>query len=358
MTDGTRFSDIAADPARFDFFWVMRRLERASAPHPRIGTSASRRQDRVLPEHAPWLAFPASTLAAFHVDPHGRPHVRVRFLGLASPQGPLPLDITDETLTFERERDEALSRFLDILNGRFLQLFYRAWGASRPIVHQERPEEDRFAAWIGSLIGLAEPGARNRTAIDDRLKLAHAGLMAAPSLSATRLEALFLGLLGLSVHVDEFIGDRLTLEPGEQTRLGQSACALGREALLGARVFTPGSRIRIRIVTPTLADYERLLPTGDLAGPVSDLMRSAVGDALAWDIELALPARETRPVRPGAFGRLGWTGWLAPPDDGADTLRRDARFSPAARHRPDDPHHRPDDPRPRSASAPEPGSAS
>ena len=36
-------------------------------------------------------------------------------------------------------RDDAFPRFLDILNHRFLQLFFRAWADARPVAQHDRP---------------------------------------------------------------------------------------------------------------------------------------------------------------------------------------------------------------------------
>ncbi|MCY1379678.1 type VI secretion protein [compost metagenome] len=55
-----------------------------------------------------------------------------------------------------------------------------------------------------------------------------------------------------------------------------------------------------------------------------------LGEQFEWDVELALPVGEVKPVRLGQSGRLGWTSWMAPNWDVEEgALRRDARFHPA-----------------------------
>jgi type VI secretion system protein ImpH len=57
-----------------------------------------------------------------------------------------------------------------------------------------------------------------------------------------------------------------------------------------------------------------------------------IGHELDWDLELALPVREIRPVSLGRFGRLGYTSWMGSgADRGSDAYRCDARFHPAER---------------------------
>mgnify|MGYP002138968179 CR=1 FL=1 len=58
---------------------------------------------------------------------------------------------------FARQRilhsgDATFSRFLDILHHRFAALFYRAWAQAQPTVSLDRPDEDRFAGYVGALV--------------------------------------------------------------------------------------------------------------------------------------------------------------------------------------------------------------
>ena len=90
------------------------------------------------------MDFPASNLSKFERDADGRFQILVKFLGLLGPQGALPLATTEEAYSWNLMRDDAFPRFLDLLNHRFLQLFFRAWADARPIAQHDRPEADRF----------------------------------------------------------------------------------------------------------------------------------------------------------------------------------------------------------------------
>lgn len=326
--------DIKAEPWRFDMFNVLRRLERCHPDRPRIGQNATLREACVRLGQNPFLAFPASNLDAVRVDEAGTFHVMVRFLGMLGPQGPLPLATTAEALEWSSMREDAFARFLDIFNDRFIALFYRAWADVRPIAQHERPAQDRFGDYVGSHIGLGRAIFRGLDAVPDAQKLAHAGLMAPAAKSASRLEFLLAGVLGLDARVEEFVGTRLAVEPADQTRLGLANSRLGEDAMAGAGVFSVSDKIRIRIRTPTFAAYRRLLPAGDHAVPLVDLVLFYLGDALEWDMELALPAREVPPLRLDGGGALGWTSWLAPEAaPAADQERADAHFNLAERVR-------------------------
>jgi type VI secretion system protein ImpH len=324
--------DLMKEPWRFDFFTVMRRFERHHEDRPRIGRAAARRDEYVVLGEDPYLEFAASNLSKVDLDAQGRVRVLSRFLGLLGPQGALPLSTTEETFHWHLERDDAFARFLDILNHRFLQLFYRAWADARPIVQHDRPDDDRFLTYLGSQIGIGSDPYRNLDSVPDLTKQAYAGLVAPKAKSASRLRALIEGLFRIEADVDEFVGSRLTFEREDRTLLGKRHCRLGEDALVGGSVYSVEDKIRVRLFAADLDQYRRFLPTGDLAEPLHDAVFMMIGEELDWDVELALPAGQAKPVRLGGFGQLGWTTWVAPKWTEDDTtMRRDARFHPAER---------------------------
>lgn len=341
MTDGAPLekrssyqAELEAEPWRHDFFAVMRRLERSFPERGRIGDVAARREEYVALGQQPYLDFPASTIAEADRDGQGRLRLFVKFLGLLGPQGALPLATTEESHHWQIARDDAFPRFLDILNHRFLQLFFRAWADSRPVAQHDRPERDRFAAYIGSMIGLGSPPYLKRDAVPDPEKLAHAGLVGAQAKSASRLRSLLAGLFDIDVEVEQFIGMRLVFDPADRTRLGSGHCTLGGDALLGASVYSVEDKFRVSIVARDMEQFCRFLPDGDRCEPLADAVFFHLGEQFEWDVELALPVGEVKPMRLGQSGQLGWTSWMAPNwDVSSGSLRRDARFHPAERMR-------------------------
>jgi type VI secretion system protein ImpH len=326
--------DLVKEPWRFDFFAVLRRLERSFPTRPRIGASATRRDEYVVLGQDAYLEFPASNLSKVDRDAHGRLRMFAKFLGLLGPQGALPLATTEETHFWNLARDDAFARFLDIFNHRFLQLFFRAWGDARPVSQHDRPTEDRFSAYVGSAVGLGSAPYRDLDSVPDAEKLAFAGLVGPQAKSASRLESFLSGLFGIQIEIEQFVGTRLLFEEGERTLLGQRQCILGADALVGGSVFSLQDKFRIRIVADNLANYCEFLPTGKYYPRLSDAVFFYVGDQYEWDAELALPAGAVEPVRLGRFGQLGWTSWMAPNWSAADqTLRSDARFHPTERRK-------------------------
>jgi type VI secretion system protein ImpH len=330
-TASTFLNQASKEPWRFDFFAMMRRLERSFPDRPRIGDSASLREEFVSLGQDPFMDFPASNLTRVEQTADGRVRVHVKFLGLLGPQGALPLATTEEAHAWSLMRDDAFPRFLDLFNHRFLQLFYRAWADARPIVQHDRPDADRFITYIGAMIGVGSPPYRDLDTVPDVRKLAFAGLMSPQAKSASRLRAFIGGLFGVRVEVEQFVGTRLIIDGSERSRLGASNSALGADAVLGAAIYSVQDKIRIRIYTRNLLEYMRFLPTGDRCAPLADAVYFYIGDQLDWEAELALPAGDAAPIRLGAFGQIGWTSWLSPNWTATDPYRCDARFHPTER---------------------------
>jgi type VI secretion system protein ImpH len=327
------YSDqLVAEPWRFDLFNVLRRYEREHPQKPRVGDSATVGDEFVILSQNPYMEFPASTLEGAIEEPSGRMRLIARFLGMFGPQGALPLTTTEESYIWLLERDDAFPRFVDIFQRRFLALFYRAWADPRPIAQNDRPKEDRFWAYIGSMIGVGSPPYRNVDTISDFAKMEFAGLLAPKAKSASRLRNLIAGLFGVKVEIDEFVGAWLSFEKQECTQLGSSQSLLGSDTILGASVFSVSDKFRIRVFVKDIAQYERFLPGPDLAQQIGDAVFLYLGEEFDWDMELAIPAGEITPVRLGQGAKLGWTSWMAPNWSRTDqTIRTDARFHVVSR---------------------------
>jgi type VI secretion system protein ImpH len=326
----TILDEMQKEPWRFDFLLTMRRLERSHPGRPRIGDSATRREDYVDLGQDPYLDFPAANLSRV-VAKDGRLKICVKFLGLLGPQGALPLATTEESLSWFLRSDDAFPRFLDLFNHRFLQLFFRAWADSRPIAQHDRPEADRFVAYVGSMIGIGSPPLQNLDGVPDLAKLCFAGLIGPQTKCASRLKGFIGGLFGVKVEVDEFVGSWLEFDESDRSYLGKSNALLGVSLSSGASIFSVQDKIRIRIFTKNMAQYVRFLPRGDLCKPLADAVFFYIGDQLDWEVELAIPAGAVEPVRLGQFGQIGWTSWMSPNWTATDRYRCDARFHPGER---------------------------
>ena len=94
---------LEAEPHRFDFFGVMRELERSAPEKPKIGQSTVPAQDIVKLGQDPFLEFSDTNIEAVEQRAGGVPNVRTRFLGFFGPQGALPLSTTIEAFTWSSQ---------------------------------------------------------------------------------------------------------------------------------------------------------------------------------------------------------------------------------------------------------------
>ncbi|MFO1294447.1 MAG: type VI secretion system baseplate subunit TssG [Rubrivivax sp.] len=312
--------DIAAAPWRYDFYQALRLIEAWAADKPRLGRARRPADEAVRLGQAADLSFaPASLAAATMTDRLGRPRIAVRFFGLFGPNGPLPLHLS----AYARDRalnrgDETLVRFADLFHHRLLLLFYRAWAQAQPTVSLDRPAEDRFADYVGSLLGVGGPQWRGRDALPDHARLAFAGLFARQVRHADGLARVASGYLGMPVRVESFVGRWMPLPAEECTRIGragrsgrQPSARLGASAVLGRAVFDRQHHFRLHIGPLTLAAFESLLPVGTRLAALKALVCQYVGLELGWDLRLELQPDQRPPCRLGRGARLGWTSWLA-----------------------------------------------
>ncbi len=319
------------DPVGLSFYQVARRIECAFGDNPRWGYATRATGDPIQFCQEPSLGFAPSTLQRFERARTGvKARLFVNFMGLLGPQGPMPLHITDYVHDRELNHDDhTLARFLDIFNHRMISLFYRAWACNRPTVSHDRPEADRFAAYIGSLIGIGREATARRDAVPDAAKLHYAGHLACQTRHAEGLRAILSSYFGIPTAIREFVGQWIVLDDAYRCRLGASPdnATIGVNAVVGSRVWDCQQKFRIVMGPMPLADYERMMPGSGNFASLKAWVRNYVGDALDWDLQLVLMAEEVPAIRLGESGRLGWTTWLKsrPFDTDVDDMLVDAQ---------------------------------
>ena len=319
-------ADVAAAPHRWDFYRVMRLVDARHAHKPKLGTARRPVDEPVRLGQAVELAFAPTSLSDVTLeDRSGKPRIEVRFFGLFGPNGPLPLHLTgyvrERQKPWRKDRDdETLARFADMFHHRLLLLFYRAWAQAQPTVSLDRPNEDRFADYVGSTIGVGGKPWHDRDAAPDHARLAFAGLLSRQVRNADGLANLLSGYLGKPVRVEQFVGRWMPLLETERSRIGRRAASrrvstsqLGVSAVLGRSVFDRQHHFRVHIGPLSLAAFEALLPVGSALPALQALLKHYVGLELGWDLRLELDKAQVPACRPGRYGRLGWTTWLNPP---------------------------------------------
>lgn len=323
---------LAADATQFDFYRVLRQVDAAIPGAVPLGRAARPRDEPLRLTQHPSLMFAPAALHEYQpgAAAHGLGRLSVHHFGLFGPNGALPQHLTE----YVQERmlhakDETIARFCDIFQHRMILLFYRAWADCQPVTSLDRPDRDAFGRYAASLIGLGQASLKDRDSVPDHLKLHHAGHLARQTRNAEGLVRPLAALLRVPVAVQEYCRQWLTLAADERTRLGSVALAgakpkdrielgsassrLGQGAIAGAKVPDAQHKIRLRLGTMPLREFERFLPGGVRFFQVRDWLRNYLGVELAWDARLVLKRDEVPATRLGAYGQLGWTSWLGMP---------------------------------------------
>ena len=313
----------AAQMKRYGMFALARGAEARAQDMPRVGRARRPNQSVVDLAQVPTLAYPDSTMESLEVR-HGRPQVNGFWLGLTGPMGPLPTHLT-EYADYERRyaRKRPFGRWLDLISNRMLQLFFRSWADSQPAVQADRPDDDRFAAYLAALTGAVE-GVSGDSVFPARARLFYAALYASRR-SAVAIEDALANLLRQPVRILEFCPRWRDIEGEDQTRLGRQFARLGDDIVVGKRVRVASDAFRIVVRADSMQQYERLLPGSPRFAITAEALDSFAPSHLEWDVMIEMEERHARPARLDGRARLGWTGWLQPGK--GSNIRRDAHLT-------------------------------
>jgi len=316
------FEMLTRAPEQFDFFQVMRRLESVTcsdSSKPRFGAAARPVDEPIRLGQAPSMSFALRTLDS--VDPaRGTvpPRLYQNFFGVLGPNGAMPLHLTE----YVRDRlrnaaDSTMARFLDVFHHRMLMFFYRAWASAEPTASHDRPESNRFLAYVGTLEGLGLPALRDRDEFPHEAKLFYAGRFAAQAHNAEGLGAIIRDFFQMPTKIEQFVGDWLELPPEHRWYLGKPGPIglLGVSATLGKHVWSRQHKFRVTLGPLNRAQFRRMLPGGQSLDRLRALVRNYVGEELRWDLRLFLAEVEEHPFQLGKSA-MGWTSWLGHPGEG------------------------------------------
>jgi type VI secretion system protein ImpH len=304
-------------------------LERLTSSAVRVGGDGPPEEEAIRFKHDPSLIFSAGDVSQVRLVPRvsewgeeqgGSKHVFevvTTFLGLTGASSPLPGYMAEEIA--QEDPDRPLRRqFLDLFHHRLLSLLYRALSRYMPEGEATRAGDDVWSRRVLALAGLDtyERGPSVRLSVSQLLRLAP--LLATRARTARTLE------LGLSdvlrddlgeahVTVRQFAGSWVDVESEQRTELGKHNHQLGRNVMLGGRLFDRAGRFIIGIAPLDGATYHRLLPEGDLSPLVREVVSLVVRDPLECALELGvseevLGAFQLRWKAPARLGRNTYLG--------------------------------------------------
>ena len=322
------------EPYRFEFFQAVRLLERMLRHEDGdrklrpIGTNAPPSEEVVRFRASVSRAFPPGEIDQLKAGDRDldRPayEMTVGFMGLFGPSGVLPSHYTQMVIDRSRQKDYALRDFLDVFNHRMISHFFRAWEKYRlPIAYERnqlwhRNEDDPFSRALFGLVGLGTQRLRRRLEVDDETFIYFSGFFAHAPKNAESLASMLTEFLGMTLAVQQFQGQWLYLEPHNQSLLptagrplGQN-CQLGRNFIVGDRVWSIESRFRIRLGPLCINDFRSLMPGGETLRKLAQLVRTYVGLSLDFDVQPVLRGDEVPELQLDSHApvRLGYDTWI------------------------------------------------
>lgn len=302
------------DPGSADFFQAIRQLENGHPGKARVGFSHHVRDDVVRFGQNLSLTFESTPVEAFSQgDGAAPPRMKVNFMGLLGPGGPMPLNISESLYhRLLHDKDKAHPEFLDMLQNRIVQLFYRAWAACQITTSYERTRNEAFSKYVSSLLGIGAPVFNERDSIRDDAKRYYAAWLAMQTRNAEGLQCILSEYFGVPAEIEEFVGQWIDVPQDCRCRLGETRATgkLGQNVIIGSRIWDRQQKFRVRLGAMDWERYLSMLPSGNRLGHLIDWVRNYVGEELEWDVCLILKREEVPQICLGAQGQLGWTTWL------------------------------------------------
>ena len=302
----------------FSFFKAVHLLEALSPRKRALGQTLNPGEEPVHFSVKPGLVFPPSDIAGL-TNPEGEepPVMDVAFMGLVGPSGVLPYWYNELAIDRVREKDHALTSFLDIFHHRLISLFYLAWKKYRFPENYIPGAKDRLSGYLLSLIGLGTPPLADSTGLGRESLIFYSGLLSRQVPSVAAIEATVEFFSGARSEVEQFIERVIPIDPEELTRVGAANSELGVNMVCGSHMKECRTKFRVNVGPLSFKHFLRFLPDRDMLRPIFSLIRYMVGIEYEFEVRLILKKEEVPPCTVGLGGegapRLGWTTWVKTP---------------------------------------------
>ncbi|MDR3285163.1 MAG: type VI secretion system baseplate subunit TssG [Holosporales bacterium] len=191
------------------------------------------------------------------------PVLWVNFTGIAGIQGPLALIYTEKVFRETRAGKKIFARFLDIFNHRIISLFYEA-PKSIPGYSDEPPQKSIIGGLLKAFGGI-DQSEENEESWNDYTKylITYKSMFWQRVRSTINLKQMLQNFLNTKIHISEFVGNFFNISDKEVTKIGRlngNLITLGRDSVLGDRVWRQNTRINITVLEVDFKTYETFNP--------------------------------------------------------------------------------------------------
>ena len=246
-----------------DFFELVRRIGHARPDLPRLGKAARPTQENVRFGQTPYLHFPPTEVSEIRPGGNGSAEALIMtyFFGLLGVNGPMPLEFTD--YVFQRSHnyyDQTWRRFLDIINHRFLTLFYRAWAENEQTVSFDRADDDTITDIIRALAGTPSD-----MFFSDRLfpylTANYANHYGRPVKNRSSLEEILSHIVNADLKVKDFVVSSYDIPESARCCLGdRETSVLGKNIQLGRTYMSATREFEIEVGPLSFSESNKWMP--------------------------------------------------------------------------------------------------
>lgn len=287
-----------------DFFEFVRRLEQLSEQR-NVGKSSGFQQELVRFGQIPYLHFPESSIGSIQEKEHLL--LLVYFMGLTGVNGPLPLEYT--SFIHQRSRnyyDYSVQRFNDIINHRFIGLFYRAWKANEQAVGLGKEDGGLITAIISALGG----NPSGNPALPKFTAAAWSGLSASQCKSKDGLQEILQGFFHLPLEIREKAISSHDIPSEYRARLGQKNTTLGHDIQLGSSFYSCTHKFNIIFGVVTYAEGARFLPGNPGFEQLTGLVQHYLDKVMDYDLTINIETSSLPEPKLDGSLQLGRNIWL------------------------------------------------
>jgi len=313
------------EPYLFEFHKAVQILELLSPEKLPLGQSVDADTEAVKIKSRIHFDSLRSDIYSLEESDSGTPKMLVNFMGISGVQGPLPFPYSEMIFQRKRSGDNSLQDFLDIFNHRIAAVMHLTRKQGTVSLFSETPDKTPHATAFMALIGLGQKSCQNKLKVPDRALLTFAGNFWCQTHSRESLIRILTEYFKIPVKVEECVGQRLPIEPEQQTRIGNSGQfqVLGDTAALGTATWDYGSHFRVVVGPLKAKKFQDFLPSGALFSELASLIRFYTNPHITFEIELRIKKRDTLALKLDNEHQLGWRSWLGKSSthEGEDDLR-------------------------------------
>jgi type VI secretion system protein ImpH len=298
----------------YSFFQVLRLIERMDPD----GTV------RIRPDLS--FAFPASDIEQVRElveqeDGERGFEVTATFLGLYGSSSPLPNFYTEELFDEALEESSVKRDFLDIFNQRLYELLYQIWLKYQLAIEVAEKGSKAHLEKLFCLLGLGNLQDTGGL-LGPEILIKYVGLLTQWPRSAAGLEAILRDLLGLeTLRVVPCIERRVSIPKDQRCCLGENACSLGSDSIIGSETRDLQGKFRIEVGPVDRETFFSLSPGGSKERLMREQVAFYLNVPLEYETRITMDGSQVKSTQLGSdsWSHLGMDTWIY----SGDRLRHD-----------------------------------